>query len=603
MNFKDHLFQSALYGIAKTLGPHAPDQYGDKLHQAGQAMIGYLQDQGYAHQETGSPQEMAQLVDQFLADQGPLLGLAPETAQSQAAAIQELHQEIAALKEAEQTALKEKEYYRTIFDSAADAIFLPDPDTGRIIDCNQNAYKSLGYTREELLGMPVSEFNVPIPNIDIKNYLERQVAGEQMTFEVIHLSKAGEQIPVEIVGCKVNLHGKLATLAYARDISDRKKLEQKILERTEQLAQANDTKDKFFSIISHDLRGPVGSISMLFNEVFEQGSDISDDLFQSIAQASKNTQMLLENLLSWAQSQQGEIEYHPKDFQIAASLKGNMDLFYGIAQQKQIRLSDSLDWGLYAHADVDMVTTIIRNLINNAVKFTPPEGEIKVSASQQGDWVRVEVTDSGVGMPEEIQASLFRLDQKTHSSLGTNSESGSGLGLILCAEFVKRNGGEIGATSQEGQGSCFWFTVPLGQRAEALSPEAELNGLARLAEMQILLVDDNQLHLESSGSVLKELGLSFETAVNGAEGVQKYQARRPDILLMDIDMPVMNGVEANLAIRAAAGQSPPLIVALTSYSKKELTQLAHEVPFDGYLNKPLDKAKLIASLQPYLDHR
>ncbi|MDT8446086.1 MAG: ATP-binding protein [bacterium] len=381
--------------------------------------------------------------------------------------------------------------------------------------------------------------------------------------------------------------------AYAAD------LEKEVAYKTQALRQANETKDKFFSIVAHDLRGPIGSFSVLFNEVFEQGSDISQPLFDSIRTSAKNTHQLLENLLSWSRSQKDEIEYNPKDFALLPPLQANLGLYQGTAQQKGLTLRAQVDPEIGLYADLPMVTTILRNLINNALKFTPQGGSITVSASQKEDWVRVEVADTGVGMSEEIQDSLFRLDKKAHSSLGTNSESGSGLGLILCAEFVKRHGGQIGVSSQTGVGSQFWFTLPSGQADHAAAQQATLLELKRLQAMRVLLVDDNALHLESSTKVLKELGINFETAGDGQTAVDRHLASPFNLILMDIDLPDLNGVEANLAVRRAPVPAP-LIVALTSYSKEELIQLAQESPFEGYLNKPLDKDKLLACLQPYL---
>jgi len=241
------------------------------------------------------------------------------------------------------------------------------------------------------------------------------------------------------------------------------KTQQDLMTANSEKQQANETKDKFFSIISHDLRGPAGSIAVLFNEVLERGSDISDELFESLQGSTKNTHQLLENLLTWARSQKGEIEFEPVSFLVASSVEGNLGLFSGPALQKEIRLVGETEPGLCAYADLKMVTTIIRNLINNAIKFTPPKGQIKVSAKVQNDQVLIEVQDSGVGMSQNNLDSLFQLDQKNQSSLGTNSEEGSGLGLILCSEFVSRNGGEIGVESKLGEGSNFWFTLPQGK--------------------------------------------------------------------------------------------------------------------------------------------
>jgi len=244
------------------------------------------------------------------------------------------------------------------------------------------------------------------------------------------------------------------------ELNEQKKL---LAESQSAVRRANATKDKFFSIIAHDLRGPIGSLSVLFNEVFNHGSEINDDTYDSIRNTSKNTHQLLESLLSWAGSQNGDIKFSPVHFPIATALQLNLELFKGAAQQKKIRLWGDLDQKLYAHADLQMVTTIIRNLLGNALKYTPAGKEIWIDAQREGEQIRVAINDSGVGMSDAVLSTLFQLDQKVTSTMGTNREEGSGLGLILCSEFVSRQGGEIGVTSEIGKGSCFWFTLPVGE--------------------------------------------------------------------------------------------------------------------------------------------
>ncbi|NQU63079.1 MAG: sensor histidine kinase, partial [SAR324 cluster bacterium] len=180
-----------------------------------------------------------------------------------------------------------------------------------------------------------------------------------------------------------------------------KNLEAKVLERTQELRNANDVKNKFFSIISHDLRGPIGYMSMLLNDMVKKASEINDKTFASLQETSLTTYNLLEQLLVWSRSQKGEIEFNPQNISIATEIQANLDLYRSNAHQKNIRLQANLDQNLFAHADAGMVSTVIRNLINNAIKYTPAEGQITVSSLLRGNQIKVMVEDTGLGMSDK----------------------------------------------------------------------------------------------------------------------------------------------------------------------------------------------------------
>lgn len=227
------------------------------------------------------------------------------------------------------------------------------------------------------------------------------------------------------------------------------------------------TKNKFFSIMSHDLRGAFGII-MSFVDLIQTNKDFLtpddiDELLNDIASTSTNTLSLLENLLKWARSQTGAIKFKPENL--------NLDLLFNevykgkkdIANAKGIALKVGLENSAMAFGDSNMLMVILRNLVSNAIKFTPKDGTITISASMQTDAVKVEVVDTGVGIPEHQIKHLFDIETKT-TTQGTNNEQGNGLGLILCKEFAEHNGGQIGVESKEGKGTTVWFTIPKAVR-------------------------------------------------------------------------------------------------------------------------------------------
>jgi signal transduction histidine kinase len=229
------------------------------------------------------------------------------------------------------------------------------------------------------------------------------------------------------------------------------------------LQDLNATKDKFFSIISHDLKGPLNSLTSFSGLLINHTDSLSKDEIKMLAKdldkSLKNLFALLENLLEWSRSQTGKIEFKPEAFDVTALLAENTELLKAQAQNKNIVLENAYisEQSVFAHKH--SINTVVRNLISNAIKFTPAGGMIKVDLQPKADSVTVTIADNGVGMSKEVMNKLFRIDTK-HTTKGTAEEKGTGLGLILCKEFVEKNGGRIWVESEEGKGSVFCFTVP-----------------------------------------------------------------------------------------------------------------------------------------------
>jgi signal transduction histidine kinase len=211
------------------------------------------------------------------------------------------------------------------------------------------------------------------------------------------------------------------------------------------LSQANAIKDKFFAIVAHDLRGPIGGLASLFNEAVTSADDLTDELLGIVRATTLSTKHFLEELLTWARSQRGEIDCRPVAFDMRAMLKETGELYSAQAQAKDVRLSVDGAEGCWVCADLAMTHTVLRNLMHNALKFTAGGGSIRASVKRDAGRCMVSIGDSGVGMSRETLESIFRLDVKPQSSPGTRDEQGTGLGLILCKEFVEKNGGAIGA--------------------------------------------------------------------------------------------------------------------------------------------------------------
>jgi signal transduction histidine kinase len=238
----------------------------------------------------------------------------------------------------------------------------------------------------------------------------------------------------------------------------------KVNQQNSELQDLNATKDKFFSIISHDLKGPLNSLTSFSGLLINHTDSLSKEEIQMLAKdldkTLKNLFALLENLLEWSRSQTGNIEFTPEHFDMATVLEGNKELLQAQAQSKKISLIRGDTGEVPVSAHKNSINTVVRNLISNAIKFTPEGGTITLGLRlSQNNEVVVSVADTGVGMSGDILKKLFRIDTK-HSTKGTANEKGTGLGLILCKEFVEKNGGRLWVESEVGKGSVFYFTVP-----------------------------------------------------------------------------------------------------------------------------------------------
>jgi signal transduction histidine kinase len=237
-----------------------------------------------------------------------------------------------------------------------------------------------------------------------------------------------------------------------------------IEEERQKLEIANQTKVKFFSIIAHDLRGPISSIASIFESINENYKEQIDDNLQKplkvLTTTSKHTFTLLENLLTWSRSQSGQIEYKPTTCNLEEVIENNLWLVHATIEEKKIKIINQAG-NISFVVDRAMLDTIIRNLLSNAVKYTPKDGTITIGSKKSEQSVEISIADTGVGMKPDVVKKLFRIDAPNVSSPGTNKERGTGLGLILCQELVVKLNGKITVTSEENKGSIFTITLPL----------------------------------------------------------------------------------------------------------------------------------------------
>lgn len=232
------------------------------------------------------------------------------------------------------------------------------------------------------------------------------------------------------------------------------------------LQEANASKDKFFSIIAHDLRSPftalVGMSQYLATGIDQLDAETAKEFLEGMHKSSKNAFNLLENLLEWARIQTARMPIEPQEIDIAEIVRENLALFDVNINNKRLHIENNLQPAEIAYADENSINAVVRNLLSNAIKFTPEEGKISLHSNRTEHEVIITVQDSGEGIEPDVLPTLFRIDvRQTHT--GTKQEKGSGLGLVLCREFIEKNGGQISVESEPGQGTLFMFSLPLEQ--------------------------------------------------------------------------------------------------------------------------------------------
>ncbi|TAE29546.1 MAG: PAS domain S-box protein [Candidatus Kapaibacterium sp.] len=401
---------------------------------------------------------------------------------------------------AEQTLRQSEARFRTIFDRAPLAISVLNPQ-GKLISHNERLAKLLGYTHEELVQLDFLTCVHPDFRDRSEELFYELLTGaiNSLSLELQYIRKDGSPIWINLTSSVVRdkQQRPLFVIRMLEDISERKNAEAnmthyttlvaehrealerqsdlllqlngEMMQKQRELEDINRSKDKFFSIISHDLRSPFSSLIGISKLISEGIHDLSSDDLVELASAmhlqTQNVYDFMENLLKWAQAHTGRMEYKP-NVMLLAEISGSVEmLMREAATAKGLVLENKVAPDVAVFIDENMIRSVVQNLVSNALKFTPSGGRVSIEVAPLADntkMIEVRVRDTGVGMSHEDAQKLFRIDI-VHTTKGTEDETGSGLGLILCKELVEKNKGKIRVESVQGQGTTFAFTVPLAK--------------------------------------------------------------------------------------------------------------------------------------------
>jgi PAS domain S-box-containing protein len=337
-------------------------------------------------------------------------------------------------------------------------VFIKDENI-RSIYLSDNYEKMLNRPISELLGKSMDEL---FPSEISKKIIEddKRILSEGKPYEVLEEFNgriySTLKFPILIKGIPKYLAG------YTSDITEKKQVEIQLQKYTENLKELNSSKDKFFSILSHDLRNPFYSINSSISLILSDDSLTAEDknqLLRGVLNTSEKAYSLLENVLLWSKNQMGKTEFITGKVDLTKEIQQNIELMKNAASLKNIKLNNKIEKGLFVYVDQNMLNLVLRNLIANAIKFTRENGKVEIKSKTYNNTVELCIIDNGVGIDKTYLENLFKIEQ-SYTTKGTNGESGSGLGLIICKEFVEKNKGKIWAESEIGRGTEIYFTLP-----------------------------------------------------------------------------------------------------------------------------------------------
>lgn len=375
--------------------------------------------------------------------------------------------QIALRKKAEEALRNSETHLHALVQTIPDYIWLKD-ENGIYLTCNRQFEKFFGAAEREIIGKTDYDYvdKELADSFRMNDKKAMDANGPSINEEWITLANGKTRLMLETIKMPMkDESGKLiGILGIGRDITQRKMAEEEIKVKNKQLQSAKAEREKLFSIIVHDLKSPFNSFLGMTQLLSEELQNFTMAEIQEMATIMKtsaeNLYSLLENLLLWAKSERGMIPFKPVEIKLLPFINEGVELLGDCAKVKDITIKVDANEDIVAFTDGNILQTIIRNLISNSVKFTMPGGLITVSAKYENDSaVELSVEDTGIGMDENIKAGLFKID--THAGRqGTEGEPSTGLGLVVCKDFVEMLGGELKFESEPGKGSRFYFTIP-----------------------------------------------------------------------------------------------------------------------------------------------
>jgi len=511
-------------------------------------------------------------------------------------------------KRAEQALQQSEEKHRILFECAGDSISVMDTH-GKILTINPPTCEMLGYSYDEFIALPLDK-------IDAKPELLPELIGIVLNrgynrFDTELLRKDGSTVSVSVDSRLITWDGQPAIMNICRDITNRKLLENELHQAKLAADAANIAKSQFLANMSHELRNPMnGVLGMTQLLEMTELTRKQHEYVDALKLSGNNLLSLINDVLDLSKIEAGKITIEPVEFCLRHCINDVSLMQQSVIFDKGLKLDLDVAEEIpqFMRGDQLRVKQILHNLLGNAVKFTS-QGGITISARllEQQDsslLVQIAVRDSGIGISPENLDKIFKPFEQENGST-TRNFGGTGLGLTISRRLAELMGGSITVESTPGEGSCFKVTLPFTVVEESSATQVSPQNASVTWDgppLRILLVEDEQVNINIGTSLLKKLGHEVAVAENGRKCLAALENDRFDMVLMDINMPDMNGEDALRELRGSE-QGTPLhqkVIALTAYSLRGDKEHFMEAGFDGYVSKPMAVNELLLEMKRVL---
>lgn len=488
--------------------------------------------------------------------------------------------------------------FQTVLDSLPNIYCILDAE-GRFLHWNNKAAEVTGYSAEEFQQMNVLSMYAEKDRERIFARMHEAFEKGEASIEAELLTKDGRMIPYLITGKRVVIDGKAYVSGLGTDLTEQRQREQELQKAHQKAEEANRAKSEFLGNMSHEIRTPLNSIIGLSNLLLDAGlGGKQRDFLEKICQSGHHLLGIVSDILDFSKIEAGQLKIEQIDFKLSEVVAKLEHLLADRAAEKNLRLSFTTDPNIFKvlHGDPLRLGEILINYVDNAIKFTAT-GEIAVSTrvTETGDGtqlLRFEVRDTGIGIsPEELRR-LFQPFQQADSST-TRKFGGTGLGLIICKRLAELMGGTAGVESRPGHGSTFWFTArlnegsPNAQILRSASSDSPSANRTSLRGKHILLAEDNLFNQLVACEMLGKGDAIVRTAQNGQEALEWLNIETFDCVLMDVQMPLMGGIEATQHIRSNPAFARLPIIAMTANALSEDKDICLNAGMSDYITKPI----------------